>query len=173
MSKNEIQNLNKKGGLTSITSFLVVVFSIAVISLVSLVIFSNIYTKLADSPVGDYAPANASLNAIGDVIETRSDWVYLMSFIGLVLGVLVAGYFASGHPLFAIIYVLGLVVLAVVSGMIQYSWEAISTTTTFLPYMSFLPITSFIMGNLVLITIIVGFLGGIVLYASWPQYGGV
>lgn len=165
--------MNTKGSLQGVVIAIVSLFALSLFILVFLRINTDISDAMQDSALADIDKANASIAKTRALPQDKADYIFLGVFIALVIGILITGYFATAHPIFIIFYLLGLVIVGVVSGVLQYTWETFSTNSELLSYVSFMPVANWIMTNLVMLTVIIGFLGVVMLYIGYntrPEY---
>ena len=97
---------------------------------------------------------------------SRLDVMYLMIFVGIMLGLIGAGYFLPANPLFFIVYFFCLLAAAVISPFLTNTWNVIATTTTFSTHVTVFPVTNFIMNNLIIFVIISGAIGMVIMFTK-------
>jgi len=155
--------INKKGSVRDIALFMVVIFSIGLVSFLLMFVYNSTSNLMLESPEFNDTMA-------GDVMlehqETMNgiDYFSLAIFIGFLFAVIITSYLVGGSPVFAIIYILFFVVLGVVSGILESIWGEVSQMVVFGTTINNLPITDFLLNNLTLLVIVVGFVGLIVMY---------
>lgn len=109
-----------------------------------------------------------AVDALEDTKEltNRFDYALFAILIGFTFAILIAGWFAGGHPLFAFIYFIALVLLVAVSAVFSYVWYKVSNLNMFLDTVSTFPIIDLILTNFPIYIAIVGFLGMLVMFAK-------
>jgi len=108
------------------------------------------------------------------VIRGRMDYIIFGLFIGLILALLISGWFVGGHPIFMTIYFLIIVIGVAVGAVLANTWETTTTMTIFGSTINSFPITNNILLNLPIYVAIIGFLGMVVMFAKpyLMQQGG-
>lgn len=133
-------------------------------------IFYDIYNEVTDEML-----AIEELNqtdSFVDVIEgsqdvtNQFDYVIFGIFIGLIVGVIITGWFIGGYPIFMFIYFIMIIISVVVSAILSYIWENISVASVFGSNVSSFPITNHLMTYLPMYAAIIGFIGIVVMFAK-------
>lgn len=153
----------------SVITVIVTIFAIAIGILVMMKMTDMMVTGMKQSDMTDYRYVNESLNSANSLIQGKSDVIFLGVFIAFILGLIVTGYFVTAYPIFAIFYIIGLIVLGVISALLTYIWESISQSSTFLPYLGHIPVTDFIISHLVFFMSVIGFISLIVMYIGYTK----
>lgn len=134
----------------------------------------NITHTVTDTMMGISAinESEAAVEALegSQAVSDRMDYVIFGLFIGLVLALIITGWFIGGNPIFMVIYFLVIVMGVVLSTVMSNVWETTSTASIFGSTVSAFPITNNLMSNLPMYLAIVGFLGIIVMFAK-PYFG--
>jgi hypothetical protein len=156
-------DLNKKGSIRDIALFMVIIFSIGLVSFVLMFTYNTTSNLMLQSPQINDTMA-------GDVLlehqETMKgiDYFSLAIFVGFLFAVIITSYLVGGSPVFAVVYVIFFIILGVVSAILEQVWGEVSQMVVFGTTINNLPITDFLLNNLTLLVIVVGFVGLIVMY---------
>lgn len=120
---------------------------------------------LSISVINDSAATREVIQS-SDNIRDRLDYVIFAVFIGLILALLISGWFVGGNPLFMAIYFIIIVIGIAASAVLANVWETTSTSSVFGTTVASFPITNNILLNLPIYTAVIGFLGMIVMFAK-------
>lgn len=101
-----------------------------------------------------------------DKVTARFDYVGLGVFVGLVLAVIVTGWFVGGHPIFMIAYILLVAISVAITAMLANAWESITAFAKFTATLASFPIVNHLVLNLPLYVGVVGFIGIVVMFAK-------
>jgi hypothetical protein len=104
-------------------------------------------------------------------ITSRLDYVVFGLFFGLVLALIITGWFIGGNPIFMFIYFIVVVLGTVLGFVLANVWETISQSAQFGTTVVSFPLTNNLLLNLPVYTIVVGFIGIVVMFAK-PYFGG-
>ena len=104
-------------------------------------------------------------------VTNRLDYVIFGLFIGLVLALIISGWFIGGNPIFMAIYFMIVVLGVVFSTVLSNVWETTSQASIFGTTVTHFPITNNLMANLPLYMAVIGFLGLVVMFAK-PYFAG-
>lgn len=108
-------------------------------------------------------------------VTAKLDYVIFGLFIGLVLGLIISGWFVGGNPIFMAIYFLIIVISVAASAILSNVWETTTTASIFGSTIVNFPITNNLLLNLPLYLGVIGFLGMVVMFAKpflMQQSGG-
>jgi len=118
--------------------------------------------------------SDAAIDAFQETkdLTERFDYIIFMVFIGLVLSLMITGWFVGGHALFMIIYFIIVLITVVVSTIFANIWDAFSQASVFGTTVASFPITSNILSNLPVYMAVIGLLGILVMFAKPYFMGG-
>lgn len=158
--------------LKSIAVAFVILFGLGIGLLVMLKTSDLMVTQIEASGIVTDARINTSLQSSATLPRQYSDFVFVGIFFALTISIIILGYFISAYPIFVIIYIIGLVIISLVSALLTYIWDNLAQSTTFLPYLTYIPVTNYMMRHLTMFTIIVGFIGLMVMYIGNTRRSG-
>lgn len=101
-----------------------------------------------------------------DTAINMMDYIYFVSFIALMLGIMITGWFISGVPILAPIYFFILIVFAFVGVVIQNVWGDMTTNAILGSQLGNLPLTNFILTHLGYFSVGIGLLSMIILFGK-------
>jgi len=128
--------------------------------------FSSLVDQMTNTTqINSSSQAVSALEAGKDVLN-RTDRIVFTVFIGLVLALIITGWFVGGNPIFMGIYVLGVIITVVISAVMANIWDDVSSATVFGGTISSFPITSHILSSFPIYMSIVGFVGLVVMFAK-------
>jgi hypothetical protein len=99
-------------------------------------------------------------------VTSKMDYVIFGLFIGLTLALIISGWFVGGHPIFMAIYFIVIIIATAMSAVLANVWETASTASIFGSTVASFPISNNLLTNLPIYTVIIGFLGMIVMFAK-------
>lgn len=151
---------------TDIGGIAVICFVSAIVFFVLAFVGIQIYDAMA---VNSAFSSNADVMAVINASENTTyklDWVFFGLFIGLMLGLIITGWFIQGNPLFVFIYFIVICIFTIISFALSNAWETMSTQLVFNGLVSHFPITDYIMLQLPYIMVVVGLIGVVVIFAK-------
>ena len=104
-------------------------------------------------------------------VTAQMDYVIFGVFIGLVLAIIITGWFIGGNPIFMAIYFLISIIAVVISTVFANTWETVSQASIFGTDVAAFPITNNLMLNLPIYMAVIAFLGLVVMFAK-PYFAG-
>ena len=155
--------MNKKGNIRDIALFMVVMFSIGLISFLLSFVYNISSNLMLQTEQFNGTQAGDVLLEHQDTMA-GTDYFALAIFVGFLLAVIITSYLVGGSPVFVVIYIIFFIIVGVVSAILKEIWREVSQMSVFGTTINNLPITDFLLNNLTLLVIIVGFVGLIVIY---------
>lgn len=162
--------MNKKGITSSLLVLIVVLFILAIFSIVSQVLWTEYETVLVNATnitnntlippdvMNDILEANDQLNI--------ADNLFVMCFVLLVVAFLIScSVTPSENPIFFLIFLGFLVFTTIISMVLSNAWVYIAENPNFVGAVASLGFIDYIMRYYPVITLIIGLMGGIIFYA--------
>lgn len=119
--------------------------------------------------INNTAGARTSVQSMNNMAN-RLDYVTFGLMIGLILAMIIGGWFVAGHPMFMFVYFIVIIIGVTISTLIANFWEAYSGMAIFGTSVEAFPITNHVLSYLPFYVAIIGFIGMIVMFAK--PYGG-
>jgi hypothetical protein len=167
-----INRINKKGDITDMIIFLVVLFILAIGFFIFAFVVPQISSGLNDAGLNN-TPEGA--NAISDLSDFGTITIqkgFFLVFVGLIISTMVTSFFARTHPLFLFLYILVLGITVFVGVYLGNAYEQFSTVPIFADTLASQTLINLVMQNVITITIAVGALSMIIVFAKFST-GGV
>src|SRR3990167_7717834 len=125
------------------------------------------YKAINITQINESQPTTTALKDARTVINSRLDKITFVFMIGLLLAAIITGWLVGNNALYLFIYFLILVIFIIVSAILSFVWDKLTTSSSHLAtVMQYLPVTNHIIGNLPLYITIIGFIGMIVSFAK-------
>jgi hypothetical protein len=127
---------------------------------------TTIVTSLSTNSA--YNQSHAAVQALQGVTNTinRLDYLILLIFIGLNLGLMITAYQIPGNPIFAFIYFIVLIIGVALSTAWSNFWETFTASGIFGLTINSFPITNHLLSKLPFYMAAMGFLGLIIMFAK-------
>jgi hypothetical protein len=162
--------LGKRGSIVDIAFVLVAILGFAIFILIVGKVFPAITHQIGESQIGTLNASQTALNTT-DAIAGRGDGLFLTIFIGLCISVLITSFFIESSPILVPIYIIAVGLLLIFSVAAEHIYNAFATNDTFSAIAAGNTVTGFIMSHLVIITIGIGVLSMILIFAK-PRGNG-
>tara|TARA_Y100000310_G_scaffold304896_1_gene344514 strand:+ start:1808 stop:2293 length:486 start_codon:yes stop_codon:yes gene_type:complete len=122
--------------------------------------------------VGVVNESEGAVTALGSITEAvnRLDYIVFAVFIGLLLGLIITGWFIGGNPMFMFIYFLVSVIGVIISMVLANVWEDVSGASVFGTTVSNFPLANNLMLYLPVYVAVAGFIGIVVMFGK-PYFG--
>jgi len=150
---------------------LTIVIVLFVFGLISVLTYSFLDDFNSDIQTSDLN--NATKERVGILTNdypSFMDSFFLVALILLWVGSLIASYVVDSNPLFLIVTIFLLIFLLFFGGVMSNAWDEMSSESS-LDIGSF-PVTNWVLSNLVIVVLVIGFSIAIVLYGKQSGGGG-
>ena len=158
--------MNKRGNVTDVLYLVVVLFFIGIFCFIGFWTYSRVTGLMINSSVINESSRAVDALTISQDKSSMWDYFAMAVFIGFAISIIVTGWFIGGNPLFMVIYFLVLSCGVVVTMVLSNVWESFSTASVFGFATSPLPITNWLLSNLPIVLVIVGFLGMVAMFGK-------
>jgi hypothetical protein len=146
----------------------VVFFILAIAFFVTFSFVTNVYDRIIQNTI--VASSSDAVSALegGKSMTNRMDYVYFAIFIGIVLSIMITGWFTGGHPIFMFIYFIFIVITVVLSMFFSNIYVDVTAMPAFsaVNVESAFPLMNTIMLQLPIIMSIIGIIGMVVMFAK-------
>ena len=161
----------KQGQIQQIAFFLVLVFSIVFILLLSKYILTEFNNALEDDNLHTTESRQALVDM--DVAFPTFDNMILVVLVLLSIGLIITSFFIPTHPIFLVINVFGIFFLAFIGMLLSNMYKDIIDESSELASVSgSFPKLTFVMNQLPWIAVILVFLVTIIQYSKFRREGG-
>jgi len=158
---------NKKGDLPDMLVFVVITFILAVGLFVLAFVIPEISSKLATSGMNNSAEGQGAIDQMASIGTTIIPYGFLFLFGGLIISTLITSFFIRTHPIFMFLYIAFLALSILISLYLGNAYEQLSQNPIFASTFSSSSLINLIMGNIVQITLAVGALSIIIVFAKF------
>lgn len=165
------RRMNRKGTVQDVGVAMVFFFVAVILFFVVTYAYDTMIDKITLTP--GINSSQVTIDAFEDSqdLTNRLDYVAVVLLFGLTLAIIITGWFVAGNQLFAFIYLLVLIILIIVSAMLSYVWNIISSNATFTATLTKFPISDYILQNFPIFVTVIGFLGMMVMFSK-PYFEG-
>lgn len=164
--------MNKRGDITDMFVFIVVITILAVGFFVLAFVVPEITGGLADAGLNNSvegANAIASLSDFGTITIQRG---FFFLFAGLILSTMVSSFFARTHPIFLFLYIFILGITIVLAVYLGGVYQQMTETPIFAETLASQTLLNIVMSNIITIVLAVGALSMIIVFAKFTTGGG-
>lgn len=160
-----MKKLNKRGSARDVILLVVILLVLGLGFLLFHKVANDVVDKMQDTEIISDSPiANSTLTTAGELTD-HMDWLFVVVYVGFLIGLIISGFLVETHPIFFIVYVILFIIAIFLSAMVGNIWYLTSTSSAFTTTVTKFSITDFMMGKLPLFTGIAGMIGLIIIYA--------
>lgn len=162
----------KKGNVRDVLYMVVVLFFIGIFCFVGYFTYYRVSGLMINSSAINVSARAVEVLEVSQEKSSMWDYFSLAVFIGFSLSIIITGWFIGGNPLFMLIYFLVIAGGVVVTMVLSNVWESLSTASVFGITGVDLPITNWLLSNLPVVLVVVGFLGMVAMFGKPYMSGG-
>jgi hypothetical protein len=163
--------INKKGSIVDIIFLIITLLGLAILIIVMMKVFPAITAQLKVSAINESAGSVAALDKT-DSIVFGLDYIFLVIFAGLSIGIFITSYKIDSSPGLMVVYIILLALLVAISAIMQFVYGSFSTANELAGLAStYSPMMDNIMSHLIIASIGVGIVSFVLIFAK-PRGGG-
>ena len=162
--------VNKKGDILDSFSFLIILVILGLGFFVIAWIIPNITTGLGNAGLNNTAEGKNAITQLENFGLNGIQKGFFWLFIGLCIAELVSAFYLDSHPIWLFMYLIFLALTIVIGAYLGNMYETIITNSAFAGFSQ--SYITLIMQNLLKITLAVGALSIIIIFAKWSYGGG-
>lgn len=160
--------MNKRGSIVDLFFFVVIVVVLAIFFLIINLVSTSITDELKTTKLNESALALQTLNYQAQ-LTARLDYVFLIIFVALIMGILISSFLIHVHKVFVPIYII-LFIIAILIGVIMNNiYEEFRTHAALAATSTLHPFANAIINNYVLVLLGVGVLSMILIFGKTRQ----
>jgi len=149
---------SKKSSTLDNIFVLVKVFGFALFILIMFKIWAELTTDTLDSDLWEKSSIGNNIKENTQVAMDNMDWIFLVAYFGLHIGLIVLAYMLRSHPVVYIAGIFVIVILIMISAPLSNVWNEVLAESTFAATITKVPKTDFIMDKLPIFECVFGFI---------------
>jgi len=158
--------VNKKGSARDVILIVILVFAFSIGLFATHYMINESIDQILNNTEINSSSTTVDVFQSGKEVTQRFDYVVFGLFIGLVLALIVTGWFVGGNPIFMFIYFMIVTIATTISAVLANAWESFSQASVFGTNVTNFPITNHLLSYLPIYAAIIGLLGLIVMFAK-------
>ena len=163
---------SKKGDLPDMLIFLVTAFILAVGLLIFAFVIPSITDGLCVAGMNESSEGASAISGLRELGVEGLQKGFLFLFTGLIMGTMISSFLIRTHPIFMFLYIFFLLLTLFIGGFLGNAFEQVATTSALADTLGTQGLISVVMQNIVLITLFVGALSMIIIFAKFSSFGG-
>jgi len=162
---------NKKASTLDNVFVLVKVFGFALFILIMFVVWDQFTSDALNEQLWDKTTEGSHIRDNTTVAIDNMDWIFLIAYFGLHVGLIVLAFMLRSHPVVYIAGIFVIIILIMLSAPLSNVWNEVLDETAFADVISKVPKTDFIMDKLPLFECVFGFITLLAFAAFAKQEG--
>lgn len=163
---------NKKGELSDMLIWVITIFVLAVGLFIIIYIVPQISGGLRTAGLNNSAEGTSAIASMEGMAGGTINFGFMLLFIGLVMSLMVSSFLVRTHPIFMFMYIFFLGLTLFIGIYLGNAYNTLMTNPIFASAISNASFINLIMGHIVEITLAVGALSMVILFAKFSTFGG-
>lgn len=161
----------KKGDLPDMLIFLITIFVFAVGLLIFAFVIPEISEGLNTAALNNTPEARGAIDKITELGVEGMQRGFLFLFVGFIMGLMISSFLVRTHPIFLFMYILFLGLTLFLGTFIGNAFEQVVTSDALASTAASQGLITIVMQNIVLISLAVGALSIIIIFAKFSGSG--
>lgn len=162
----------KKGDLPDMLVFLITIFVFAIGLVILAFIIPQISLGLETAGMNSTEEGQSAIDELTELGEQGMQKGFLFLFTGFIMGLMISSFLVRTHPIFVFMYIIFLGLTLFLGTYIGNAFEQVATTSALAETTANQGLITIVMQNIVGITLAVGALSMIIIFAKFSGIGG-
>ena len=161
----------KKGDLPDMLIFLVTIFIFAIGLLIMAFVIPAISNGLNTAGLNSTDEAQTAIDEIAELGNNGMQKGFLFLFVGFIMALMISSFLVRTHPIFMFLYILFLGITVFLGTYVGNAFEQVATSPALAATTADQGLITIVMQNIVVITLVVGALSMIIIFAKFAGIG--
>jgi hypothetical protein len=164
--------MNKKGATLDNIFLLVKVFGFALFILIMYLIWAEFTSTQLNAELWDKTIEGQHIRENTQVAIDNLDWIFLVAYFGMHIGIIILAYFLRSHPIVYIAGIFIILILVIIAAPLSNVWEELIADETLIEAAANMPKTNYIMLKFPIFEVIFAFLT-LICFAAFARQEGI
>lgn len=162
---------NKRGDIKDMLIFLVVIFILAIGFFIFAFVVPQITDGLNDAGLNSSVEGASAITTLSEFGTVNIQRGFLLLFSGLIMSTMITSFFSKTHPIFLFLYIIILGITVFLGVYLGNAYQQFTETDIFVDTLASQGLISIVMNNIITITIAVGVLSMVIVFAKFSSGG--
>lgn len=163
---------SKRGEVSDMLIWLITIFILAVGLFIIIYVVPSISGGLRTAGLNDSTAGANAIDSMEDMASGVFNYGFLILFVGLVISLMISSFLIRTHPIFMFLYILFLGITLFVGLYLGNAYDTLKNNAIFSSVVENASFINLVMGHIVEITLAVGALSMIIIFAKFSTFGG-
>ncbi len=163
---------DKKGDLPDMLIFLITIFIFAIGLLIMAFVIPEISDGLNTAGMNETSGGKLAIDELTELGVNGMQKGFLFLFVGFIMGLMISSFLVRTHPIFIFLYIIFLGITLFLGTFIGNAFEQVATSSALADTAASQGLITIVMQNIVGITLAVGALSMIIIFAKFSGIGG-
>jgi len=157
---------SKKGSIQDVFLIGVLLFISAIFFVIIFIVQNKIDTAMSPALENVSVGSSIGITTVSNVFNNSLNYLYLAVFFALLIGALIMAYMTPTHPIFYVLAIILFIGLMIISVVLSNAWQTIAAANAdTVNAVSHLSYANYIMNNLPIVSLVIGLLMAVILFA--------
>lgn len=162
---------NKRGDVTDILIFTILIFTFAVILFIFSFIIPEITDGLRSGGLNNTPEGTSAINQLEDFGSVGIQRGFFLFFVGLIISNLISSFLVRTHPVFLFLYIFILMITVLVGTYLGNAYDQMRNIPILADQLASQNLINIVMENYILIIIGVSALSMVIVFAKFSSFG--
>lgn len=167
-----MRKIQKKGELQDILILVITLFILAVGLFILIYVIPSITNGMNIAGMNNSAEGVNAISSLSNIGTNTINNGFMMLFIGLIMSVMITSFLVRTHPIFLFLYIFMLAITIILAVYLGNAYYDLQTNPIFASTVNDASFINLVMNNIVEITLAVGALSMIIVFAKFSTFGG-
>ena len=168
---NVIRIQNKKGDVTDIITFLILIFILGVGLFILAFIVPQISQGLENANINQSTEAANAIDQLEDFGTVTIQRGFFLLFVGLIISTFISAFLTRVHPIFMFLYIIFIILTVFIGTYLGNAYDQLRNIPTFADTMASQVLINLVFDNLLTIIIAVGAVSLVIVFANFSSFG--
>ncbi len=164
-------SMNKRGDVTDIFIFLILLFILGVGLFIFAFIIPQISEGLENAGMGESSEGANAVQQLEKFGTTQIQMGFFLLFVGLIISTLISAFLIRVHPIFMFLYILFIILTVFLGTYLGNAYDQMRNISIFAETMESQTLINLVFENLLTIIIAVGSLSLVIIFAKFSSFG--
>lgn len=171
MVERKVRRKNKRGDVTDILIFSILIFTFAIILFIFSFIIPEITDGLRAGGLNNTPEGTSAIDQLENFGSVGIQRGFFLFFVGLIISNLISAFLVRTHPAFLFLYIFLLILTVLVGTYLGNAYDAMRTIPIFADQLASQTLINLVMENFVVIIIGVSALSMVIAFAKFSSFG--
>ncbi len=171
MGLKNLRIVNKRGDITDIITFLIVIFVLGVGLFILAFVVPQISQGLNNAAINRTTEAASAIDQLEEFGTITIQRGFFLLFVGLCISTFISAFLTRVHPIFMFLYIIFIILTVFLGTYLGNAYDDMANIPIFADTMASQTLINLVFDNLLTIIIVVGAVSLVIVFANFSSFG--